>query len=321
MNKKLILNHTEQKKSQGYTNKKFDTFFDGKVLQICFYSVGCKFSKSGCCIMCDYGKPRRKNLTSNDIRGIIHSVFSELNSMPKVLLLNSLGSVLDYHEMPYENIITLIEEVSKLSVKTVIFETHYTSITEDILKIIKEKLEGKQVSIELGLESYNEEYRKEYLNKIIDNETFIKKVRLIKSYGFSVEANVIFGMPYISTKDQIKDTNDSIKWCFKNNIDEVNLFPMNIKPYTLLYKLYETGKYFQINHKDFITVLKNIPINYIDKVYLCWYGNREIRYKGKRAILPFCDIKDIDKIMTFYKDFNSCKDRDYRKKLLDDINL
>ena len=31
----------KEKNKQGFTNKKYDTFFDGKVLQICFYSIGC----------------------------------------------------------------------------------------------------------------------------------------------------------------------------------------------------------------------------------------------------------------------------------------
>lgn len=38
---------------------------------------------------------------------------------------------------------------------------------------------------------------------------------------------------------------------FENNIDKVNLFPINVKPYTLLYELYEKGKYFPVSYKEF----------------------------------------------------------------------
>lgn len=150
----------------------------------------------------------------------------------------------------------LLDEISKVNIDVIIFETHYSSINEDILQLIKHTLSKKQIAIELGFESSNTEYRQNYLNKIIDNDQFVEKVNLIKSYGFTVETNVIFGMPYLSTKEQIKDTLQSIIWCFQNNIDVVNLFPINIKPYTLLYKLYETGEYLPVNHKDFIEVLK-----------------------------------------------------------------
>ncbi len=316
MNKELIQNHMKEKNKQGFTNQKYATFFDGKVLQICFYSTGCRFSKNGNCIMCDYGKPRKENLTPNDVRKIIQEVFKHLKEQPKVLLLNSLGSVLDEVEMPKQNIVALLDEISNIDIDVIVFETHYSSIQEDILQLIKQKLPKKCIEIELGFESANPKYRKNYLNKIIDNDKFIEKVKLIKSYGFIVEANVLFGMPFLSNKEQIQDTIQSIEWCFQNNIDRVNLFPMNIKPYTLLYKLYEIGDYLPVKHKDFIEVLKQIPKEYIDKVYLCWYGNRQLYYDGKVSILPICNDNEYDKLMNFYKDFNLHKDKKYRENLL-----
>lgn len=319
MNRELIQEHINQKNMQGFTDKKYDTYFDGKVLQICFYSKGCKFSCNGSCIMCDYGKTRKENLTPNDIKEIMQEVFKTMQQLPKVLLLNSLGSVLDETEMPKENIIALLDAITKINIDVVIFETHYTSINRQILDLIKTKLENKTVTIELGFESSNPEYRKDYLNKVIDNNKFIEKVNLIKSYGFSAETNVIFGMPFISTEEQIEDTLASIEWCFKNNIDSVNLFPINIKPYTLLYKLYEMGEYFPVRHKDFINVLSQIPKESLDRIYLCWYGNREIKYDKKETIMPLCDTYDNDKLMNFYMNFNLTRDAESRKRLIEEF--
>lgn len=321
MNKEMIQNHIKEKNKQGFTNKKYDTFFDGKVLQICFYSIGCRFSKNGNCVMCDYGKTRKNNLNPNDIKEIMQEVFYNLEVKPKVLLLNSLGSILDKSEMPIENIKILLDEINKVDIDIIIFETHYSSINKEILQLIKEKLCQKHVEIELGFESSNFEYRKKYLNKIIDNDIFVKKVNLIKSYGFRVETNVIFGMPFLSNEEQIEDSVKSIIWCFENNVDEVNLFPINIKPFTLLYKLYEEGKYKPIKHKNFIEVLNLIPECYIDKVYLCWYGNRKINYGKKTTILPICKQNEYEKIMNFYKDFNLHKEKEYRKKLLKNMKF
>ncbi len=319
MDKELIKEHIKEKSKQTFTNKKYDTFFDGKVLQICFYSVGCRFSKNGNCIMCDYGKSRRKNLSPNDIKEIMEKVLNNLNEQPNILLLNSLGSILDEFEMPRENMVALLNEIANTDIDVIVFETHYSSINNDILQLIKQKLLKKCIEIELGFESSNPKYRKNYLNKIIDNDNFVEKVNLIKSYGFAVETNVIFGMPFLSTENQIQDTLQSILWCFQNNIDRVNLFPMNIKPYTLLYKLYEMGKYLPVKHIDFIKVLKLIPKEYVDKIYLCWYGNRQLYYGSKPTILPICEQDEYDKIMNFYQDFNLHKDTEYREKLLKDI--
>lgn len=54
----------------------------------------------------------------------------------------------------------------------------------------------------------------------------------------------------------------------------------------------------------------------MDKIYLCWYGNREIDYDGKKTILPICAPNEIDKIMSFYKNFNSNEDVKYRKNII-----
>lgn len=320
LNQKLIKIHRQEKQNQGFTDKKYDTFFDGKVLQICFFSKGCRCSKNGSCIICDYGKIRKENLTKTDITKIINEIFESLEKMPNVVLLNSLGSVLDTQEMPMENIVVLLDELSKISAKVIIFETHYLTINTSILEIIKQKLKDKEVVIELGLESSNSEIRENCLNKYIDNEEFVKRIDLIKSFGFGAEANVIFGTPFLTTEEQTRDTIQSIEWCFENNIDKVNLFPINIKPYTLLHKLYEDGKYSPVSHSNFIGVLKRVPREYIDKLYLCWYGNREITYDTKRTVLPKCEEGEYSKLMNFYQKFNINKDPEERIKLLENTN-
>lgn len=275
----------------------------------------------GGCTICDYGESRRENLSPDDIREILQNIFGNLKEKPKVLLLNSLGSVLDELEMPKENIIILLDEIAKIDINIIVFETHYSTINENMLQLIKQKLKNKEIEIELGLESSNKDYREKCLNKIIDNDKFIKKVSLIKSYGFAVRCNIIFGMPFLLLENQIQDTIRSIKWCFENNIDSISLFPINIKPYTLLYKLYEEGKYQPVYHKDFIEVLRRIPKLYIDKIHLAWYGNRQLYYEGKKTIIPICKANEYDKLMKFYKDFNSHRDKEYRSNLLKNFEL
>lgn len=317
LNQELIEMHIEEKQKQGFTDKKYDTFFDGRVLQICFFSKGCRCSKNGSCIICDYGKTRKENLTKKDITKIMGEIFNSLEKMPNVILLNSLGSVLDTQEMPMENIMVLLEELSKINTKVIVFETHYLTINASILEIIKQKSGDKKIVIELGLESSNKEVREKCLNKYIDNEEFVKRVNLIKSFGFGAEANIIFGAPFLTTQEQMRDTIQSIQWCFENSIEMVNLFPINIKPYTLLYKLYEGGQYSPVSHSDFIEVLKGVPKEYIDKLYLCWYGNREIKYDEKKQVLPMCEKDEYFKLMEFYRKFNMDKNPEKRIELLE----
>lgn len=131
-----------------------------------------------------------------------------------MLLLNSLGSVLDIDEMPIENIVTLLDLLADIEIKTIIFETHYLTINVSILKLIQQKLPNKSIAIELGLESSNKQIREKCLNKYIDEKGFMEKVKLIKSFGFTVEANVIFGAPFLTREQQKRDTIESIVWAF-----------------------------------------------------------------------------------------------------------
>lgn len=271
--------------------------------------------------MCDYGKVRKENLKPHDIKEILNTVFNNFKELPEVLLLNSLGSVLDTEEMQIENIITLLDELSNINIDVIIFETHYLSINNSILSLIKQKLYNKDIVIELGLESSNKQIREKCLNKYINNANFIEKINLIKSYGFGVEANVIFGSPFLTDEEQKADTANSINWCFENNIDKVNLFPINIKPYTLLYKLYEQGKYSPVSHRNFIEVLNKVPKEYIDKIYLCWYGNREITYDKNKTVFPKCNESEYKILMEFYKEFNMRRNIEKRMELLSNINL
>lgn len=271
--------------------------------------------------MCDYGKVRNENLEPVEIKEILITILNNLKELPKVLLLNSLGSVLDTEEMPIENIITLLDELSNIKIDVIIFETHYLTINNSVLRLIKQKLYNKYIIIELGLESSNKEIREKCLNKYIDNAKFIDKVNLIKSYGFGVEANVIFGVPFLTTQEQKEDTINSVNWCFKNSIDGVNLFPINIKPCTLLYRLYEQGRYSPILHRDFVEVLNKVPKEYIDKIYLCWYGNREIIYDKNKTIFPKCKDSEYPILMNFYKKFNMNKNAEKRIELLKQIRM
>ena len=119
--------------------------------------------------MCDYGNVRKENLKSHDIKEILNDIFSNIKKLPEMLLLNCFGSVLDTEEMPMENIITLLDELSRININVIIFETHYLTINDSILSLIKQKLYNKEVVIELGLESSNKEIREKCLIKYINS--------------------------------------------------------------------------------------------------------------------------------------------------------
>lgn len=320
MDKDLILQNKKIREKRPLTSdsKKYSMYENNGVLQICFKSIGCRYYLNGFCIMCDYGKG--VNITKKELESSFDEAISKSKEPIKILLLNTYGSILDSDEIKDDCFLSLLNKISETDIKNIIFETHYTTICKEKLSTIKNILKDKRISFELGLESANKETRKNCLLKNIDNELFLEKIKLIHSFNMNAIANILVGIPFLNTKEQLNDSLNSIIWCFENGIDEVDLFPINIKPYTLLEKLYKDKKYNVISHWLLIELLNKVPSKYLSQIYLAWYGNRELEYTNcEHSIFPdSCSICH-DDIMNFYKSFLSNNNTNYRKNLLNEL--
>lgn len=320
MNLDLILKNKNIRKNRPIISKDklYSTFENNGVFQICFRSRGCSNYLAGSCIMCDYGKGT--NLTSEELEYAFDKAISESKNEIKMLLLNSYGSILDNHEISEECFNVLLRKLKSLNIENIIFETHYNTITYEKLLLIKNELKDKNIFFELGLETSNELIRENNLLKKISNDEFVKTIELIHSFDIGVIVNLLVGTPFLSKKNQVDDVLNSIEWCIMNNVDEIDLFPINVKPYTLLKELYDFGEYDVISHWQLIDVLNQIPDEYLSKIYIAWYGNRELEYaNGESSIFPkSCDLCH-DALMKFYSRFLSNNDKNYRKTLLNKL--
>ena len=126
------------------------------LVQVCIPTSGCKLGK---CIFCDYGCLNL--LGVEEIKQYIHLVLSNLNVEINALLLNACGSILDFNEVPKDYFIEVCKVIAQYpQIKTIIFETHYTTINDGILKEIRSIFPEKNLEVELGLESIIKESQK-----------------------------------------------------------------------------------------------------------------------------------------------------------------
>lgn len=320
MNSNLIFRNRMIRKNRPITPEKklYSTFENNGVFQICFRSRGCSNYLAGSCIMCDYGLGT--SITKEELEFAFDKAISESKQDIKILLLNTYGSILDTNEIGDECFNTLLGKLKKTNIKRIIFETHYNTITEEKLKIIKKELNDKMICFELGFETSNEKIRENNLLKKIDNKKFKEIINLIHSFKMGVIVNLLVGIPFLTPQEQLEDVLNSIKWCVSNDVDEIDLFPINIKPYTLLKELYDSKKYDVISHWLLVEVLNRIPLKNLSKIYLAWYGNRELEYSnGERSIFPkSCELCH-NNLMEFYSNFLSNDDAEYRKKLIENL--
>lgn len=323
MNKLRKLNkELHEKRPLTPSNKKITLWksADG-LLQCCIESQGCRFSKEyGSCIMCDYGTG--VNLTPNELKEVLEKELQPALKGVDRLLIGTYGSILDTYEISSECFDVILDFVEKQNLKTIIFETHYDTVTTKILQKIQDKLSPKfNVAIEMGYESYNQSVLNNCLQKNLQLDQLLYAMNLIHRYSFEVILNVLLGSPFMSTPVQLHDALKSIDWAFKNGADWVVIFPCNIKPFTVLYELYKFEFYQRISHWLVIDFLRRVPDKYLSKISLSWYGDRDNFYDDKSLkLIPPEDCKDChDKLFEFYEKFMKNRSATVRKMLLDDF--
>ena len=287
------------------------------MLQINFESIGCKNSYNGKCIMCDYGRGR--NITTDEMLQALNYAITNIHGKPTVLLVNTYGSILDEFEFSEENLITLLAEINKLNFNTIIFETHYQTITQEKINLIKAHIKNKNIYFEIGVESFNDKYRKYCLNKEIDNEELFDTIKLIKKNECFISANILVGIPFLNTYEQLIDSIESINIAFENGIDEITLFPINIKQFTLLYELYKKNLYRPISSWMLIEILNRVKVEYLNKITFAWFGNRDMVYSNNTTVFPITCDKCKEKLNKFFEEFNDFN-IDNKFELLHEIN-
>lgn len=287
--------------------------FEGQgLLEIGFLSNCCRNDRSGSCIMCDYGCAIG---TQENVKYLseMKKILDHADSQIECLLLCTNGSFFDESQIPlmlFKSIITL---ASKYNIPTIEFETHYLDVSSEKLNMIQEILCDKHILIEMGLESINPLYQDNIIMKNIDLPAYEQTIKLIQQYGFEVEVNIMVGLPFLNHREQIEDSYNTIMWAFAHQC-KVVLFPINIKPYTVLMQMYRKGLYSPVSHWLLILLLDSIPINDLSKITIAWYGNREEKYSDKdpETIFPTSCHLCQKNLLLFYSDFlekNDCKRR------------
>lgn len=241
------------------------------MLHVCIGSSGCNFKKSGCCVMCNYG--HSSLICENEVSSLF-SIIKQKESDFTSILIGTYGSLFDINEIPPKIFTKILKSLNEIDIKTVIFETHYSTVSNEKLREIRSILSDKEIVIELGLESSNQFVLNESLNKQIDLIEFKRIITTIHKFNnMYVSANVFLGAPFLTPLEQIEDSLQTIIWAVKNGVDNVVVFPANIRKNTLIEYLYRHGRYDELSNWSLFELLLRIPVEYQSKVYLSWFGD------------------------------------------------
>jgi radical SAM enzyme (TIGR01210 family) len=290
------------------------TRYRNNVIQICIPTTGCHL---GNCIFCNYGCS-----SLLPISNLKQQLIDILNFLPKnisVAVIDGVGSIWDFNEVPKKYLIEICKLLNSCEqLKTIIFETHYKTINEDICLLVKKLLPQKELEVELGLETINQENQKN-IRKIINLDELKQKMVILKKYNFLVEANILFGIPFLSKEDRLIDCINTIKWALNNGFFMCTIFPCNLKLGTDLYDIYLRGEYELVSHIEILNLLTKLSNDEITKIGFSWVGdwsqvengkiiNKKPLLCEKQSLLSTSDYNTIQKLCNdFYNNFGSCK--------------
>lgn len=295
-----------------------DTYQNNTFLEIAFISKGCRNDLKGSCIMCDYGATygsKSKEVYLNEMNSIL-----EKAQNVQYLLLCANGSIMDEYQLSEEIFKSVLENVGITAIPNIIIETHYKDINTKKLEYIKKFLRDKNITIELGLETANQNYQDSLIMKEIIMEEIEKKIKEIQQLEMNVDLNIMLGLPFLSEKEQIEDSLATVNWAIEHNCNPV-IFPLNIKPFTLLYHMYQTGYYQPISLWLVVLLLSLLEPMNLERVTISYYGNRTDEYLGieEETIYPYTCPKCYQRIMDFFESFFHKNNWQERHNLLKEI--
>ena len=268
--------------------------------------------------MCDYGGG--ENITAEEAVSGFQRAIENAPQTVREVLLGTCGSILDEREMSPQVMAALLKAVFQSGIPSVILETHYTTVTATILEKIRQAMPGREVVIELGFESSNPAVLEKSLCKYMNLETLADKMQLIQKFGMSPVLNVFLGAPFLTAEAQIRDAEESIAWAVEHGASRVVVFPANIKPNTLLWRLYQTGSYERISHWELIELLSRLDDILLEKVELSWYGDRQEAGRCIQILPPLSCRCCRPVLMSFYQAFMERFDLKWGRNLLEQLD-
>ena len=135
-------------------------------------------------------------------------------------------------------------------------------ITEEIAKLLHSYKEKYYVSVELGLQTSNDNTAK-IINRGYESSVFTKAVEILNKYDIEVVTHIMIGLPN-ENKDDLLNT---IKFVNNHNIQGVKIHSVYVIKNTKLAEMYEKGEYISIALEEYIELaiftIANLNPNFV----------------------------------------------------------
>ena len=279
----------------------------GRYAELWFRTAGCTWDKQGGCTMCNYGASQRPSTES-----AIASVRAGLAELPdpiEELMISPSGSLLD----PVEVDPAVRREVYALAerrqVGRFLLETRSEYVTDETMAELRDSQpSGRALAIEIGLESSDPWKLRYCVNKGHGPEDFVRAVEVARRHGVEVYANVCLGTAFLSPLEALEDAHDSTLWALNHGASHVVLFPLHVKPYTLLDNLSQEGRYSTVSLWSLVEILHRLDPALLPRVEIAWYRSyydTAAKIRTSPGTCPHCHAR----VVTMLDDYRAHQTR------------
>ena len=238
-------------------------------------SRGCRHNYLGGCTMCDYWVG--DSVDAQQMMALSREALSSLDFTPTLLIFGPSGSWFDDWEVPAKARPEMYRMLSEVGASSYLFFTRAETVTGDKLEEMGRYLDLREVSIDMGLETADPWKLKYCVNKAQDINEVATAARLIRQYGASSAAYILVGVPFLTLAEMIGDAVASVNWSFDQGIDYCVVFPVHIKPWTVVYWLHEQGMYPRMSLWSLVEVLTRFPPEKLKRIGISWHAPRPDR--------------------------------------------
>lgn len=241
----------------------------GNYVEVWFMTSGCRWDAQGGCTMCNYG--RGHSITADEMVHAVAEALAAIQIDVTELVVSPSGSMLDPAEVPVSARQRIYSLVRDFPTPQFLFETRPETVTEEALNELVGSIPGKRLVVEMGYESSDARIQRFCINKGITPAIFSEKAQLLHRHSVGVCANISLGTAFLSPREAIADAVASVRFTLEHGADTAVLFPLHVKPYTLLAWLASKGLYRPPSLWSLVETLAELGDNLMDRVEISWY--------------------------------------------------
>jgi radical SAM enzyme (TIGR01210 family) len=225
----------------------------GKEFTVILRTKGCSWAlgAEGGCSMCGYVQDAniedvKPELLIDQFNFALNDKLEEIENDKNnfVLKIFNSGSFFDENEISQNTRKFIYEKIEQIkNVKEFVVESRAEYITAEKLVEMKDIIKNKYIEIGIGLETVNDYFRNNYINKGLKWNDFLKVTNLCKEYDIGIKAYLLFKPPFFNEIAAIDDCINSIQILSKLKINTISINPLNIQKGSLVENLWFQNRY------------------------------------------------------------------------------